>query len=44
MLRGENPASKGFMVAGAWVNYAQRVGAMLFQLEQRFYGESIPTR
>lgn len=43
MLRGENPAAKGFMVAGAWINYAEKVGAMMFQLEQRYYGQSIPT-
>lgn len=44
MLRGEDSASSGFMASGAWINYAETYGAMLFQLEHRFYGKSFPTK
>lgn len=43
MIRGESPVSRGFMFAGAWTIYAQKYKAMLFQLEQRYYGSSYPT-
>lgn len=43
MLRGENTLSVPFMVAGAWIEYAEQFNAMLFQLEHRFYGQSMPT-
>lgn len=43
MLRGENELSAPFMVAGAWVEYAQQLNALLFQLEHRYYGQSMPT-
>lgn len=44
MLRGEERLSAGFMVKGAWINYAKKFGAMVFQLEHRFYGDSYPTK
>lgn len=44
MLRGENTLSIPFMTAGAWVEYAKIFHAMLFQLEHRFYGKSMPTK
>lgn len=43
MFRGESAASISFMVAGAWIKYAEQYGAKLYQLEHRFYGKSIPT-
>lgn len=44
MLRGENGLSAPFMLAGAWVEYGKKFNAMLFQLEHRYYGQSMPTR
>lgn len=43
MFRGESAASISFMVAGAWIKYAEQYGAKLYQLEHRFYGKSVPT-
>lgn len=43
MLRGEDSLSRGFMVDGAWIDYAKKYNAICFQLEQRFYGDSLPT-
>lgn len=43
MFRGESAASMSFMVAGSWIKYAEQYGAMLYQLEHRFYGKSVPT-
>lgn len=44
MIGGEGEASPLWMVNGAWIDYAQTYGALCFQLEHRFYGESHPTR
>nr|BAN20353.1 prolylcarboxypeptidase, putative [Riptortus pedestris] len=43
MIGGEGEASAKWMVAGAWIEYAQTFGALCFQLEHRFYGKSRPT-
>lgn len=43
MFSGESAASKSFMLAGAWINYANTFNAYLFQLEHRYYGKSHPT-
>lgn len=44
MFSGESPASKSFMLYGAWINYANTFGALCLQLEHRFYGKSYPTK
>lgn len=33
-----------WMVEGAWIDYAKQEGALLFQLEHRYYGQSRPTK
>lgn len=43
MLGGEGAAGVGWMTGGSWVDSAKRFGALLFQLEHRFYGDSKPT-
>ncbi|VEN40302.1 unnamed protein product [Callosobruchus maculatus] len=43
MIGGEGEASDGWMVQGAWINYAEKFNAICFQLEHRYYGESHPT-
>ena len=43
MIGGEGPATAIWVVAGQWIEYAQQYGALCFQLEHRFYGESRPT-
>ena len=43
MIGGEGPASAVWLVAGQWIEYAQQYGALCFQLEHRFYGDSLPT-
>ncbi|XP_018564985.1 putative serine protease F56F10.1 [Anoplophora glabripennis] len=42
MLGGEGEAYDSWMTYGTWVVNAQKYGALLFQLEHRFYGESQP--
>ncbi|CAB4063743.1 unnamed protein product [Lepeophtheirus salmonis] len=42
-IGGEGTASIGWMKYGSWYEYAQKVGALMIQLEHRFYGESHPT-
>ncbi|KAJ8924677.1 hypothetical protein NQ315_000828 [Exocentrus adspersus] len=42
MIAGEGEASVGWMTGGAWIETAQKYGALLFELEHRFYGESHP--
>ncbi|XP_046667606.1 putative serine protease K12H4.7 isoform X2 [Homalodisca vitripennis] len=43
MIGGEGEASAKWMVEGAWVDYAKKYKALMFQLEHRFYGKSHPT-
>lgn len=43
MIGGEGEATAKWMVEGAWIDYAQRFGALCFQLEHRYYGKSMPT-
>ncbi|XP_043221434.1 putative serine protease K12H4.7 [Amphibalanus amphitrite] len=43
MIGGEGPASAVWLVSGTWIDYAQQYGALCFQLEHRFYGDSLPT-
>uniref|UniRef100_A0A1B6MS95 Serine protease K12H4.7 n=1 Tax=Graphocephala atropunctata TaxID=36148 RepID=A0A1B6MS95_9HEMI len=43
MIGGEGEASPKWMVEGAWVDYAKKYKALMFQLEHRFYGKSHPT-
>ncbi|CAH1395060.1 unnamed protein product [Nezara viridula] len=42
MIGGEGEASAKWMVAGAWIEFAEKLGALCFQLEHRFYGKSRP--
>ncbi|GLV45531.1 uncharacterized protein CBL_02551 [Carabus blaptoides fortunei] len=42
MIGGEGEATAKWMIEGAWIDYAQRFGALCFQLEHRFYGKSMP--
>lgn len=44
MIGGEGEASAIWMVNGAWVDYAKKYKALMFQLEHRYYGQSHPTR
>lgn len=41
-LEGESEASDSWMVYGSWVDSARKYGALMFQLEHRFYGQSQP--
>ncbi|KAJ8962944.1 hypothetical protein NQ314_005661 [Rhamnusium bicolor] len=41
-IAGEGQASTGWMTSGAWIETAKKYGAILFQLEHRFYGQSHP--
>lgn len=43
MIGGEGEASDKWMTAGAWVDYAKKFKALLFQVEHRYYGQSHPT-
>ncbi|KAL6105022.1 uncharacterized protein ACO6RY_06636 [Pungitius sinensis] len=43
MIGGEGPANPAWMRDGAWLTYAQKLGALCLMLEHRFYGESHPT-
>uniref|UniRef100_V5G215 Putative serine protease K12H4.7 n=1 Tax=Anoplophora glabripennis TaxID=217634 RepID=V5G215_ANOGL len=42
MIGGEAQASIGWMTGGAWITSAEKYGALLIQLEHRFYGVSHP--
>ncbi|KAJ8924680.1 hypothetical protein NQ315_000831 [Exocentrus adspersus] len=42
MLGGESSLSSSWMVRGSWVDSAKKYGALLFQLEHRYYGYSLP--
>lgn len=43
MIGGEGPANPAWMEYGAWLTYAESLGALCFMLEHRFYGKSHPT-
>jgi len=43
MISGEGPASINWMTYGQWFKNARTYGAIMFQLEHRFYGTSHPT-
>ncbi|XP_040566173.1 putative serine protease F56F10.1 [Lepeophtheirus salmonis] len=43
MIGGEGPANPIWSIQGSWIEYAKSVGAICFQLEHRYYGESHPT-
>uniref|UniRef100_A0A182JL22 Uncharacterized protein n=1 Tax=Anopheles atroparvus TaxID=41427 RepID=A0A182JL22_ANOAO len=43
MIGGEGEATARWMHEGAWIHYAEKHGALCFQLEHRFYGKSHPT-
>ncbi|XP_053672451.1 putative serine protease F56F10.1 [Anopheles nili] len=43
MIGGEGEATAKWMHQGAWIHYAEKHGALCFQLEHRFYGKSQPT-
>ena len=43
MIGGEGTANPIWMEQGTWIDYAKKFGAICFQLEHRFYGESHPT-
>lgn len=43
MIGGEGTATAKWMVEGQWIEYAKQFGAMCFQVEHRFYGNSQPT-
>ncbi|XP_039985788.1 thymus-specific serine protease [Xiphias gladius] len=43
MIGGEGPANPAWMQNGTWLIYAEKLGALCFMLEHRFYGKSHPT-
>nr|CAD7570017.1 unnamed protein product [Timema californicum] len=43
MIGGEGAANATWMVKGTWIDYASQLGALCFNLEHRFYGDSHPT-
>jgi len=43
MIGGEGEANPIWMKYGAWIDYAEKLGAYCIQLEHRFYGKSHPT-
>lgn len=43
MIGGEGPANPAWMHHGTWLSYAEKLGALCFMLEHRFYGKSHPT-
>ncbi|KAG5677970.1 hypothetical protein PVAND_007682 [Polypedilum vanderplanki] len=43
MIGGEGEMRPKWIQKGAWIVYAQKFGALCFQLEHRFYGKSHPT-
>ncbi|KAG8445347.1 hypothetical protein GDO86_010216 [Hymenochirus boettgeri] len=44
MIGGEGPANPAWMTSGAWLTYAEKLGALCLMLEHRFYGKSHPTK
>ncbi|XP_065204122.1 putative serine protease K12H4.7 [Planococcus citri] len=42
MIEGENWAHSGEVVHGQWVSYAEIFKGVIFYLEHRFYGRSVP--
>lgn len=43
MISGEAAANAKWMAEGQWIEYAKQFGALCFQVEHRFYGQSHPT-
>lgn len=43
MIGGEGTANPAWMQYGAWLTYAEKLGAFCLLLEHRFYGKSHPT-
>lgn len=43
MIGGEGAITPKWMVEGQWIEYAKKYGALCFQVEHRFYGQSHPT-
>lgn len=43
LIGGEGAANAKWMVEGQWIEYAKQFGALCFQIEHRFYGQSYPT-
>ncbi|KAM9318951.1 thymus-specific serine protease [Pholidichthys leucotaenia] len=43
MIGGEGPANSAWMQNGTWLTYAEKLWAVCFMLEHRFYGKSRPT-
>ncbi|KAM6932881.1 thymus-specific serine protease [Xenentodon cancila] len=43
MIGGEGPANPAWMQNGTWLKYAEKLSALCFMLEHRFYGKSHPT-
>ncbi|XP_043528385.1 putative serine protease K12H4.7 [Frieseomelitta varia] len=43
MISGEAAAGSKWMKEGQWIEYAKQFGALCFQVEHRFYGQSHPT-
>jgi len=43
LIGGESAESPYDAVMGAWVEYAEKIGALCLVLEHRFYGRSRPT-
>ncbi|KAF3848122.1 hypothetical protein F7725_021150 [Dissostichus mawsoni] len=39
----QGPANPAWMQNGTWLKYAEKLGALCFMLEHRFYGKSRPT-
>ncbi|XP_043261657.1 putative serine protease K12H4.7 isoform X1 [Colletes gigas] len=44
LIGGEGAATAKWMVEGQWIEYAKEFGAICFQVEHRFYGDSHPTQ
>ncbi|XP_054258619.1 putative serine protease K12H4.7 [Macrosteles quadrilineatus] len=43
LIGGEGETNALWMIQGAWVDYAKKYNALLFQVEHRYYGKSHPT-
>lgn len=43
MIGGEGTANPAWMTQGTWMTYAEKMRALCFLLEHRFYGKSHPT-
>ena len=44
LIGGESAETPYDVVGGAWIEYAQKIGALCVLLEHRFYGRSRPTK